>query len=397
MNILFFYSHPFNPSSGGIESVTDCITRALISIPGYEVFYLCGYVESKDNEFDFPVDQHYLPCEGLFDNDDNIHYFQSFLKINKIDIVISQSGAWSYMLPMLGLENCKYVSVIHCDPNLDVINFDANYLNVSNSRCRIVKKVIKFLLYPIYGLFLRFRVIANARNHYNRLVTESDQVIVLSKKYIPKLCSLIGFPSPKIRYINNPTPYPISDIDYSKKGKIVLYVGRLESLQKQPIELLKIWKMIYRDFPEWKLVLVGDGECRLDLEAYVRCHKLERVFFEGKKENVDDYYKQASILCLVSRIEGQPMVLVEGMTKGCIPISYNSFAAVHDMIDDDINGFIIPYKKKRIFANTLRKLMADPKLIRDMASASQEKVKQFSQKRIIDEWIRLFMDLNNGR
>lgn len=55
----------------------------------------------------------------------------------------------------------------------------------------------------------------------------------------------------------------------------------------------------------------------------------------------------ASILCMTSTIEGLPMVLLEVMAAGCVPIVYGSFAAAEDVITNGENGYVVePFCKK---------------------------------------------------
>lgn len=394
MNILFFYSHPFNPSNGGIERVTDCITRSLLDSGDYKVFHMCGHTHKIESlQFESPVIQYCLPYDGLFFNTNNVDFFLSFVQDHNIDVVVNQGGAWTYMNNILGRGDCKYISVIHCAPRLDIVQFKANYFILEKSLKGYCKWFLKLLLYPIYGMYLRHQIIRRVREHYNTIVRKSDLIVVLSKYYISELESYIGLKSNKICCINNPNSLPPTNVNYSNKDKVVLYVGRLDAFQKQPKELLKVWRKIYKDCKDWKLVLVGDGDNRTALENYVRCHKLDRVYFEGQIDNVEEYYNKASILCLVSRIEGQPMVLTEGMGRGCVPISYDSYGAVYDIIEDGVDGYIIPYKDTGAYARALKNLMANSKLRNGMAQAAHNKVKQFSLDKIVSDWTKTIKDL----
>ena len=52
--------------------------------------------------------------------------------------------------------------------------------------------------------------------------------------------------------------------------------------------------------------------------------------------------KRAPILCMTSNYEGFPMVLVEAMQYGCVPFAFDSFPSLYDIINDGINGVIVP-------------------------------------------------------
>ena len=185
IRILYFYSHPFNPSNGGIEKVTDTIARNLLSRGEYEVFYLCGHPFPRDYvRYDSPVTQYCLPTGDMFQSDENIKFFTSFVRQKKIDVVISQSGSWSYMNPMLSTGICKYISVIHTIPSMDLMDFNYNYFKHNNTIWGYMKFLLKIFLYPSYGVYKKNRIVKRMRLHYYELISGSDRVVLLSKNYV---------------------------------------------------------------------------------------------------------------------------------------------------------------------------------------------------------------------
>lgn len=395
MRVLFFYSHPFVPTNGGIERVTDIISNLLINKFDCEIFYLCGKSRSRDIQVIGQIEQNTLPCDGLFSSPENIDYFVSFIKKNAIDIVVSQSGMWSYMDPILGLAGAKYISVIHSTPLAEYIETKYNYFTYSHTINGYIKHLLKMLLYPIYGKYLLKCCLAKIKNHYRCLVENSDVVVVLSSKYVAELEDLASKHTNKITYINNPNTFSLKQIDFSIKEKIILYVGRLEKTLKCPIELLKIWRTLHEDYKDWRLIFIGEGDARDDMESYISRYQLQRVTLEGKKSNVEDYYEKASIISLVSRCEGWGMVLTEGMGRACVPICYNSYGAAEDIIDDGLNGFLIQNGNRKAYSNTLRYMLDNPDKLYKMALAAHQKVEKFSADNIVEQWFELLTTVKN--
>lgn len=103
-------------------------------------------------------------------------------------------------------------------------------------------------------------------------------------------------------------------------------------------------------FPDWKLIIVGDGVEKRNLVEKVIQLKLNNVVFEGF-QNPSLYYKRASILMLTSEYEGFGLVVVEAMSFGVIPVVYGSYSAVYDIISDGVDGVILPYNKKGMIQN----------------------------------------------
>ncbi|WP_373834729.1 glycosyltransferase, partial [Bacteroides heparinolyticus] len=88
----------------------------------------------------------------------------------------------------------------------------------------------------------------------------------LSLRFIPDLKQICSKNLERVIAVPNPNTYPVQkETGYFKK-KQLLYVGRIEWYQKRVERLIDIWKRVYRKFPDWELVIVGDGPVREDLE-----------------------------------------------------------------------------------------------------------------------------------
>ena len=87
------------------------------------------------------------------------------------------------------------------------------------------------------------------------------------------------------------------------------------------------------------------------------------------------------------------MALTEGAQYGCLPFTFDNYGAAFDIIDDDINGCLIPAYDIKKYASRLSELMLDNDRRLKMAKAASEKVKQFSVENVTDKWEELFKSL----
>ena len=225
----------------------------------------------------------------------------------------------------------------------------------------------------------------------------SDAIVVLSKKYIKDLESYIVHSNTKIYSIPNPNTFETQNIDFSLKKNEILYVGRLDSAEKAPILLLQIWRKIYKKHLDWKLVIVGEGCAKDEMNSYVNKYKLPRVFFEGIKSNIEDYYKSASLVCLTSVSEGWGMALTEGMTYGCVPFTFNNSGSSYDIIDDNINGCLISSYNINEYAKRLSYVMSNNYQLLAMGKCALEKSKMFSVQNVVKKWDILFENIIKKR
>ena len=153
--------------------------------------------------------------------------------------------------------------------------------------------------------------------------------------------------------------------------------------------MLHIWKNLEKKNPDWKLIILGDGGYRRLFEDKAKEMRLERILFKGFADP-SEYYKTASAVCLTSSSEGFAKVLVEAQSNACVPIAFNSFAAINDIISDKKNGFCIEAFNKQLFAKQIQALMNDKDAIKTIGEQARKDSQQFSLERITEKWEELF-------
>ena len=221
----------------------------------------------------------------------------------------------------------------------------------------------------------------------------TDIYQVLSPSYIPLFSKFTGIKHPDHLMVQtNPVTLDSTGFSYSfeKKEKEIIYMGRIDYNQKRVYRVIDTWAKLEAQFPDWRLTIVGDGVERKNVEQQVADYGLQHVKFEGFQQP-KPYYERASILLLTSEYEGFPLVLAESMGFGVIPVVYNSYSAVGDIIDDGENGLVIPYHKDGYrtgeAANLLSNLMNDAAKREVMALTAIEKSKEYSVERIYEQWL----------
>lgn len=399
MKILFVSDSPFNPIVGGLERVTDVLTKELQK-RGHSVFYLCAKIHPSKSDllaYEYPAPLYQLPEYGLFDNAKNGAYYKSLQQSLNIDIVINQRGLGGKFNSLLSLTEAKLVSVIHSIPDGDTEIFLNNVIRNTTPPFLQIKKTAKRLTLPILRLYWRKRALLEQKVKYQELAYYSDAIVTLSSKDGTLLQSQIENENlTRIISIPNPNTFEETQVIADKKQRVLLYVGRLTKAEKEPIRLLKIWRHLHNCYPDWQLKIVGDGEARDSMEKYVATQHLENVVFEGRKSDVAKYYREASFVCLTSNFEGWGMALTEGMQYGCIPCTFNNYGAAFEIIDDGVNGCLIPAFDLKNYADRLSELMSNDQKRIQMAQVSIQKVAKFSVENVVDKWEHLFQDIYQG-
>lgn len=388
MNILFVNTIPFNPCYGGIERVTDQLTKYLMSHFQYKVYYLiCEECDKAIYEYSFPTTLFHLPSKtNIFHNRS---YIARLVAEYDIDVIVNQRGQSAFIHECIKTSNVKIISVIHSKPSAFI---EWELLRILSSSTTLIKRMVKTLIYPV--LYYKTKLVCTRyfAKHFLRVMQESSSLVLLSNKYIADLEQIVGvdLSTYNIAGIPNPNTFLDSECIFERKDNIILYVGRLSQGEKNPLRLLKIWEQLYCKYLDWKLVIVGDGDAMSMMKNYIVRKKLQRVIFSGPQDNVIEYYKRADFICLTSNFEGWGMSLTEGMQCGCIPFTFNNYAAASDIIDDGINGCLIKPYDICEYASKLATLMSNDKLRHKMSAAAKIKVREFDIDKISFNWVTLF-------
>lgn len=384
-NILFLYSGVIDPLRGGIESVTNELAE-YFTTKGCSCYYLSLNKNISSNKR-----QYYLPNSTCFYNVENKEYLINFIKQKQINILINQGGfdkdcsQLAYLVKAYGV---KLISCIHNSLLDRIRNFDVSYYN------KFKKKKLHFLLkytrYKFVKNILYLMYYFKYQKHFKKLHAYSDSIILLSDSFRKDFSFFVGDLSDKISAIANPIPAKIYESESNdKKEKILLYVGRIDMQQKRSDLLLQIWSMIYKEYNDWKLCIVGGGKDLNYLKTYASTHHLENVIFEGN-QNPIPYYQKASIFCMTSSYEGFGIVLVEAMNMKLVPIAFESFSTVRDIIDDNVNGILIPPFDRDLYAKKISEMIKNDDLRYSLSNKAYQKSQKFRMDVIGDKWLTLF-------
>lgn len=392
MNILFIHPNIFHPHRGGIERVSDLLCRGFLK-QGHNVTCLYNIRDESRMGYPYPTSFYFFPCPAD-EVEKNGPFYRNFLQEHHIDIVINQDPLAYHRLCSFSkdLRGVHTISVIHYNP-LGIYGQLGRFVMWVKGKNNIVgeiKRMARIVKVPI----IKYNYKRTLKSDYKDVFAYTDLLCLLSLKFIPDLKKIYSKDMERVIAIPNPNTYPVQEKLNKSKKKQILYVGRIEWRQKRAGRLINIWRRIYKDFPDWELIIVGDGPIRQELE--LESSKMERVVFTGWQDP-EPFYRDASILCLTSDFEGWGMVLTEAMTFGTIPVVFNSFAAVTDIIEDGESGILVPPFSCRQFARKLGMLMSDEGLCAKMSENCVQSVKRFDIQNVVDQWEEVFKKLKKEK
>ena len=388
MNILFLMKYY---SLGGVEMVTNVLASRFLD-NGCRVS-IVSFIEPS-NEILCRKDSRiiYYLLSGFNTSKKNIDQLRNILIEEKIDIVINQWGLPYVPIYVLkkaskGL-SLKIFSVHHNSPKTNgrLKDIEIAMSETNNKFCALILCMKKVLTYYVTSYSMWY------------VYQKSDKYILLSDSYIREFLSFTRVKkATKLVVITNPITIPYIE-EYEKilsyKRKEIIYVGRIDYNQKRVYRVIEVWKLLEKKYPDWKLIIIGDGEEKSKLEEQSFQLGLKRIVCEGFK-NPLEYYKYASLLILTSEYEGFPLVIPEGMAWGVVPCVYGSYSAVYDIVKDDVNGIIIEPQKDEFDAENMAErmslLMCDNVRLKLMAKAAKQMSNQYSLDVVSDSWYKLFV------
>lgn len=398
MNICIINHRENNPYIGGVERASYTLGEQWHS-NGHNVIFLSARKSSIHKKYSTHCKEFFLPDCNTILSKENIDFAIDLFNKNNIKVIINQCSVFHEICIFCKKIKSAYkkgilITTLHYAPLCELAGIENNFF-IKEKMFGWKSWIINSILYLKYYLYKKKMLIIKESKHLKEIASYSDAVVCLSHNFIKKYKYLLGSQGKnKLFVIANPFESN-TNIDIPPKKKQILYCGRLEFGLKRVDRLIHIWEKTEHLFPEWSLYIVGDGGARPILEKMVKDKHLQRVHFE-KFQCPDQYYNESSIICLTSSSEGFGLVLIEALARKCVPIAYNSFDSLSDIIKDGINGYTVPAFNEKNYIKKLHTLMSDSLLLEEMRKHNQITLSQFQIEHIANKWINLIDNLTKN-
>ena len=205
-------------------------------------------------------------------------------------------------------------------------------------------------------------------------------------------------PSAKGVVIPNPVQLPLAEAGalvapeqtVAKGVKVILAAGRLGQ-GKQFDHLIRTFAHLADLFPDWRLVILGEGPERDQLNSLVTSAGLAaRVALPGQAGNMAAWYQRAAFFVLTSKFEGSPNVLLEALAHGCPAVSYDCDTGPRDIIRDGVDGILVTPGDLVALGAALQSMMQDEDMRLRMAAQAIAVRDRFSIDVVLAQWEQLF-------
>lgn len=217
--------------------------------------------------------------------------------------------------------------------------------------------------------FLRFfdKIIAVSDNIKNNLLNSRICIHKIEKIYNTVNCEIV---KSKISLNEVRKRFHLSQGD-----KLVGTIGRL-SKEKGIDYLIKAGSEIIATYPDVKILIIGDGPERQNLEILAKQLRIsDNVIFCGFQKDVAEFYHLIDIVVLPSITEGLPMVLLEALTYSK-PIVATRVGGIPEVITDGKTGILVEPQNPSRLAEGIIRILKNPEEAHRMASEGRKLVEE---------------------
>lgn len=188
-----------------------------------------------------------------------------------------------------------------------------------------------------------------------------------------------------------PVTLPIVQENRTENRPITIgVVSRLEHIKGMDL-VVPAFAKVKTSHPEVRLLVVGDGTLRKQMEQQVRNAGIsDSVEFAGRQaqEVLSQYYDRIDILLMPSRSEGFGLTAIEGMARGCVVVA-SRIGGLPEVVRDGVVGLLHEAENPGDLAEKISLLMENPVMWKQFSDCAVSSVDRFG----FERFSRLFNDL----
>lgn len=280
---------------------------------------------------------------------------------------------------------------------------------------RIIAKIVgvPHIVYTAHGFhfheygsklrnFLYYRLEEFVGRFTDVLITinKDDYKIAKEKKMVPK---------GKVVYIkgvgvdaNEINPKAVEECSKKKEREklciteetyVIMSIGRLDR-EKYFDDIIKAMRVIKRRGAKFRLFIAGDGPLKSNLIKLSESFAFEKeATFLGYTENVSELLSLTNVYVSASSREGLPVSVTEAMAMEKPIVAYN-IRGVRDLVEDGVNGFLVPFRDVEALAEKIIYLMKHSEVAKEMGKKGREKIeREFSLNMILPQMEKLYKEI----
>lgn len=249
------------------------------------------------------------------------------------------------------------------------------------------------------------KLIFQEHSHHNNNEDYINRILKSLKNidyFMPVSRKLTKFYKNKVKG-NTKVMYSPLCVDYipekesKKSDKNLISIGRLSS-EKGFLDLIDVFSIINEKDDECKLHIIGDGVDRTKIENKINDLNLsESITLYGYKDKkfIREKLNDMSIYLMTSYEESFGLVLLEASSYGIPSIAFSSAEGATEIINNDVDGYIIENRDKEQMANKTLELLYNKKKLSNFGHEARIKCEEYSYDSVKEKWLGIMESILN--
>ena len=173
----------------------------------------------------------------------------------------------------------------------------------------------------------------------------------------------------------------------------IIQVGRVVK-EKGHAKSVEVMKRVLEKVPKATLHFYGNGVEKDNVQKLIDDEKLnDHIKFEGFCDNMPAVFASSALTILPSIYEGSPLVVQESLSQDCPVVAFNCYYGPDDVIEDDVNGYLVPVDDIEAMADRIIKILTEPGLREKLSANCAKSIEKFSPEVVASKWAELFCQL----
>ena len=249
---------------------------------------------------------------------------------------------------------------------------------------------------PVIG-WAHFGAISHENNNIKNDIKEGqkykkyDKIIAICEEMRDECVNELGIEANKVEMIYNAidiekikkkSEEKNDELEKYLKEDYILQVSRMVP-QKQPEELIEVYRELKKRGIKEKLYYVGNGKSYSEVQEKIKKYNLENdIILLGQQLNPYPFFKNAKLFLHTAKHEGIPTVLIESMALDTVVSAYSCPTGVKELLgENDEYGALSPLNDRRTMVEKTFELLNNEEKYDEYKSKIEERVKDFTMEK----------------
>lgn len=232
-------------------------------------------------------------------------------------------------------------------------------------------------------------------------VAQSSVMVIVPSKYLETVVAKWGIDRKKIKVIYNSfeVPHLSGNREVLReliqcKGELLISIGRLVPWKGFEM-LIDLMPELSKQFPNIKLLIIGNGPLQEQLEKKISEEELEDSVIISRALEYDilmRYMEASDLLILNTRYEGFSHLLLEAMAVG-LPILTTNVGGNPELVESGVNGLLVKPNNKKELQSAIESLLKNSAMRQKFSNAGRRTANSFTKERMLAELIPLLQSI----